>query len=407
VEVKPGRESEAGALPDDWEPVPFSQLLEFRNGVNAEKAAYGTGVPFINVLEVITRTHLRASDIPGRIALPERILAAYQVRQGDVLFNRTSETQDEVGLAAVYVDQEPVVFGGFVIRGRPSSDSRLDSGYSGYALRSPQIRRQIVARGQGAIRANIGQQDLRTVLVPRPPLAEQKAIAAALRDVDALIQALDQLIAKKRDLQQATLQQLLTGKTRLPGFPGSGVYQATEVGIVPGDWSVLPLRALAAMKSGETITSASLDGFSPFPCYGGNGLRGYTTRFTHDGEYALIGRQGAHCGNVLGVRGKFYASEHAVVVTPAPRTDIRWLTYVLAALRLHRYSESSAQPGLSVGKVLQLVVASPGRQEQRAIAAVLSDMDDELVALEQRRDKTRLLKQGMLQELLTGRTRLG
>ena len=120
-----------------------------------------------------------------------------------------------------------------------------------------------------------------------------------------------------------------------------------------------------------------------------NGLRGYTSRFTHDGGFALIGRQGALCGNVPGVEGKFFASEHAVVVTPNSETDIRWLTYVLATMNLNRYSESSAQPGLSVSKIRMLEVRfPPTRTEQTAIAAVLSDMDAELSALEARRDKT-------------------
>ncbi|MBK6534492.1 MAG: restriction endonuclease subunit S [Deltaproteobacteria bacterium] len=161
------------------------------------------------------------------------------------------------------------------------------------------------------------------------------------------------------------------------------------------------------MKSGENITATSIDQTSTFPCFGGNGLRGYTTRFTHDGDFALIGRQGALCGNVLGVSGRFFASEHAIVVTALPGTDISWLTLVLGNMHLNRYSESSAQPGLSVKKIASLMGATPPtKAEQAAIAAGLSDMDAEITALEQRRDKTRLLKQGMMQELLTGRTRL-
>ena len=93
-------------------------------------------------------------------------------------------------------------------------------------------------------------------------------------------------------------------------------YKKTEVGIIPDDWQVVTLAKVCKMKSGESITSAGIDQFSEYPCYGGNGLRGFTSQFTHDGEYALIGRQGALCGNVLGVSGKFFASEHAVVVTP-------------------------------------------------------------------------------------------
>ena len=161
------------------------------------------------------------------------------------------------------------------------------------------------------------------------------------------------------------------------------------------------------MKSGEGITGADIDDFAMYPCYGGNGIRGYTSRFTHEGRFALIGRQGALCGNVVEVNGRFFASEHAVVVTPKLRTDIRWLAYVLGTMNLNQYSESSAQPGLSVSKILMLEVdVPPSKAEQAAIANVLSDMDAELSALESRRDKTLALKQAMMQELLTGRTRL-
>lgn len=189
------------------------------------------------------------------------------------------------------------------------------------------------------------------------------------------------------------MQQLLTGRTRLPGFHK--------------EWEVASLSAVCGMKSGKGITSTYIDDSSTYPCYGGNGLRGYTSRFTHDGAFALIGRQGALCGSVVGVEGKFFASEHAVVVTPNSKSDIRWLMYVLGAMNLNQYSESSAQPGLSVSKILRLDVAlPPSKAEQNAIAAVLSDMDTELSALEARREKTRSLKQGMIQELLTGKTRL-
>jgi type I restriction enzyme S subunit len=223
--------------------------------------------------------------------------------------------------------------------------------------------------------------------------AEQRAIASALIDVEALLDGLDRLVAKKRDLKQAAMQQLLIGQTRLPGFHG--------------DWEVKSLAATCFMKSGEGITSAAIDQGSKYPCYGGNGLRGFTSRFTHDGRHALIGRQGALCGNVFGVEGQFFASEHAIVVTASAKTDIRWLTYMLGRMNLNQYSESSAQPGLSVSKILRRdVAAPPTKEEQTAIASVLTDMDAELAGLEQRREKTRDLKQAIMQELLTGKTRL-
>jgi type I restriction enzyme, S subunit len=315
------------------------------------------------------------------------LLAKSQVRAGDVLTVRTGYP----GTSAVV----PPVFAGAncidIIISRPSRN--VCSDYLAAWINSPFGKTQVLRNQGGLAQQHFNVGDLRNLVVAVPPLPEQQAIAAALSDVDALLGALDRLIAKKRDLKQATMQQLLTGQTRLPGFSSK--------------WSSTTLRRICSMKSGEGITASELDGGAKYRCFGGNGIRGYTSRFTHNGAYALIGRQGALCGNVLLVEGEFFASEHAIVVTRQTGTDIRWLSYVLTQMHLNRLSESSAQPGLSVGKLLDLELSiPPSEQEQASIAHVLFDMDSELRALEQRRDKTRLLKQGMMQELLTGRTRL-
>ena len=184
-------------------------------------------------------------------------------------------------------------------------------------------------------------------------------------------------------------------------------YKQTQIGVIPQEWDVVALDAACRMKSGEGITAASIDHVSQYPCYGGNGLRGYTSRFTHDGSFALIGRQGALCGNAVGVKGKFFASEHALVVTAKEGTNIRFLTYVLGRMRLNRFSESSAQPGLSVSKLLGLPLAIPPTEaEQLAIATALSDVDALLGGLDRLIAKKRDLKQAAMQQLLTGQTRL-
>jgi type I restriction enzyme S subunit len=184
-------------------------------------------------------------------------------------------------------------------------------------------------------------------------------------------------------------------------------YKKTEVGVIPEEWEVKPLAVVSSMKSGEGITTSRINQHSQYPCYGGNGLRGFTSRYTHDGAFALIGRQGALCGNVVGVSGKLFASEHAVVVTPRQGTNIQFLTYLLGEMRLNRLSEASAQPGLSVSKILQLSVGMPPTEaEQRAIAAALSGVDGLLGGLDRLIAKKRDLKQAALQQLLTGQTRL-
>lgn len=209
------KQTEIGLIPEDWIVSTLGDVMDFRNGVNADKDAYGSGVKFINVLEVITNSHLSASQIPGRISLPKVMIGAFAVQSGDILFNRTSETTQELGLASVYIGTtEEVVFGGFVIRGRTKNHS-LHHNYAGFALRSPAVRSQIMAKGQGAVRANIGQSDLRKVAIPLPPVPEQASIAKTLSDMDTELMVLQQRRDKTILLKQGMMQELLTGRTRL------------------------------------------------------------------------------------------------------------------------------------------------------------------------------------------------
>ena len=244
-----------------------------------------------------------------------------------------------------------------------------------------------------------------------PTFKEQCIIANALSDTDALLSELEKLITKKQAIKTATMQQLLTGRTRLPQFAnhpdGSRKgYKQSELGEIPEDWESLPLGSLCVLKSGLSITSKDISESGFYRCYGGNGLRGYTSNFTHEGEFVLIGRQGALCGNIQCVTGRFFASEHALVCAPAKSVNAKWLAIYLERMNLNQYSESSAQPGLSAEKLRVLGLIAPYLEEQTAIATILSDMDEEIQALEQRLNKTRQIKQGMMQELLTGRTRL-
>jgi type I restriction enzyme S subunit len=151
--------------------------------------------------------------------------------------------------------------------------------------------------------------------------------------------------------------------------------------LVPAHWTVKKLAFLASLKSGDSITTDDIKEDGPYPVYGGNGLRGYTDRFTHDGEYALIGRQGALCGNINYAKGEFWASEHAVVVAPREEIAVRWLGELLRAMELNQYSVSAAQPGLSVETLAALRVPIPPVKEQRAIAAYLDRETARLDAL--------------------------
>ena len=132
---------------------------------------------------------------------------------------------------------------------------------------------------------------------------------------------------------------------RYPRYKDSGV---EWLGQVPAHWKTCAIKRIVRMQSGESITAESIEEAGDFPVFGGNGLRGYTSAFTHDGDFALIGRQGALCGNTNYASGRFWASEHAVVATPVEPVATRWLGEMLRAMNLNQYSVSAAQPGLSV-----------------------------------------------------------
>jgi type I restriction enzyme S subunit len=390
VELRAGyKRTEVGVIPEEWQVEPFADLFTFRNGVNADKDSYGHGVRFVNVLEPITYSHIYGSEIVGLVSLPASIAATYAVVLGDVLFNRTSETQEEVGLASVYLGEEKTVFGGFVIRGRPRQGA-FDPVYSGYALRAPWIRSQIVPMGQGAIRANISQANLALVVAPVPELPEQRAIASALSDVDALLDGLTRIIAKKRDLKQAAMQQLLTGQTRLPGFAG--------------EWEVKPLRDVLSIRHGKNQREVqAVDG--SFPILASGGRIGWSLRPIYEKPSVLIGRKGT-INRPQYMDTPFWTVDTLFYSEMIGENNARFVYYLFTTVDWMQFNEGSGVPSLNAKTIEAVERPLPSVEEQKAIADVLSDMDTELSALEARREKTVALKQAMMQELLTGRTRL-
>lgn len=184
-------------------------------------------------------------------------------------------------------------------------------------------------------------------------------------------------------------------------------YKNSAVGVIPEEWEVKKLIDICQnFKSGEGITSHNISIEGQYPVYGGNGLRGYTDKFTHNGEYILIGRQGALCGNILYIKGKAYISEHAIAASTNEYAYIKWLGYKLDFLNLNRLSESSAQPGLAVNKLEKIRISLPLFPEQKKIAEILSKWDDAIEAQSKLVDKLKLRKQALMQQLLTGKRRL-
>lgn len=174
--------------------------------------------------------------------------------------------------------------------------------------------------------------------------------------------------------------------------------QIQKAGTIPNHWTTQKLKYIASLKSGEGITSDGISEVGNYPVFGGNGIRGYSSAFTHSGSYVLIGRQGALCGNINYASGKFWASEHAIVAKLNSGHNVRWLGELLRSMNLNQYSQSAAQPGIAVEVISNLPIHVPPVNEQNVIAEFLVRETTHLDALIL--EKQRML--ALLDEKLAG-----
>ena len=247
-----------------------------------------------------------------------------------------------------------------------------------YIARSVPFQWELQVRSKGiwTSRLQLTDEAFLDAPFPIPPPEEQSAITRYLDDAGqriwAYVSAKERLIALLEEERQAIIHQAVTrGLDPNVKLKPSGV---EWVGDVPEHWEVRRLKTLCSMKSGDGITTEAIEPTGKYPVYGGNGLRGYTTEYTHDGRYALIGRQGALCGNVHDVQGRFWASEHAVVASLQPHNNMEWFVTLLEAMNLNQYSISAAQPGLAVDRVMNLWAPVPHAQEQTRIGGHIAEL---------------------------------
>jgi type I restriction enzyme S subunit len=315
----------------------------------------------------------------------------YVLEPGDLIVAMTEQADGLLGSAAVVPPEHRYLHNQRLGRVEVvSSDSELD--YLAYVFNSQRYRAKVRETAAGTKVKHTSPEKLLAIPVPLPPPAEQRAIAAALSDVDALLVGLDRLIAKKRDLKQAAMQQLLAGQTRLPGFQG--------------EWEVRRLGDIAPLQRGFDLPNPTLRP-GPFPVVYSNGVLTYHNAYQAHGPGVVTGRSGT-IGRVTYIdSGPYWPHNTALWVTTFRQNNPKFVFYLYTSIGFQRFASGSGVPTLNRNDAHAFEIAvPPNRDEQSAIAAVLTDMDAELTALEARRDKTRALKQGMMQELLTGRTRL-
>ncbi|HFQ4960325.1 TPA: restriction endonuclease subunit S [Vibrio vulnificus] len=315
---------------------------------------------------------------------------------GDVLFTREAPA----GESCLVPYDKKVCMGQRMVMLRPKKKI-ADPVFLSLILNTERTKTDISRLSIGSTVSRINISDIKKLKVACPPIPEQRKIAKILSTWDKAIATTEQLIAASQQQKKALMQQLLTGKKRLINPETGKVFE--------GDWLIKHLKNIGKLQAGKFVKASEIfntEDESLFPCYGGNGLRGFTASYTHEGLYSLIGRQGALCGNITLAEGKFHATEHAVVVTPYKHIDTKWLYYKLIELDLNQYATGQAQPGLSVKNLDPLEVLVAPLKEQQKIASVLTAADKEIEMLQAKLAHLKDEKKALMQQLLTGKRRV-
>ena len=381
------KQTEIGLIPEDWEFTNIGREFDIQLGamLDANKNS-GIPVPYIGNANV-QWGKITLENLP-LIKLPSNRLNRYRLQHNDLMVCEGGE----VGRAAIFQHTINACYYQKALH-RLRSRGKYDNNYMYYILYLYSLNGKLDEYTTKTSIAHIPKEKLSIVIIPLPPLPEQQAIAAALSDVDQLIASLDQLIEKRRALKTATMQQLLTGKTRLKGFSG--------------EWEMKRLGDIAHLYQPQTI-GQSVFTSEGYPVYGANGIIGRYSRYNHTTRQITISCRG-NCGTVNMTEPLSWITGNAMVVNLDHTKSIDW-DFAYHLLMFQDFSilvTGSGQPQIVRGPLKEFAIIVPKDvDEQVAISAVLSDMDTEIMELEKQRDKTQAIKQGMMQELLTGRTRL-
>ncbi|MEX9821517.1 restriction endonuclease subunit S [Providencia vermicola] len=413
------KQTEVGVIPEDWVIEKLGVIGKFKNGINKSADDFGYGYPFVNLMDVFGKPEIIGDEHFGLINSTELDKKEYSLVQGDVLFIRSSVKPSGVGLTTVVMsDLMDTVYSGFLIRFR--TDNQLVIEFKKHCFYEESFRNRVICASTISANTNINQDSLKDIYLVYPSSKkEQTAIANALSDVDALISELEKLIAKKQAIKTATMQRLLTGRTRLPQFAlrEDGSKKDTKqsiLGEIPEDWEIVILGDISNLNMGQSPSSGNYNAKGiGLPLIQGNAdisnrktiIRNYTSQITkkaNKGDLLISVR--APVGEVAIAEFDCCIGRGVCAIRYPNSYLYHWL--INFESQWEKFSKGSTFDSINSDELRTIQLVLPSNEEQTAIATILSDMDAEIQALEQRLGKTRQIKQGMMQELLTGKTRL-
>jgi len=430
MELRDGfKHTEIGIYPEGWSVLPLRSVLKEnpKYGINAAAVKLKGNLPtYIRITDISDEGYFLSTE---KVGVDSPFSANYQLADGDLVFARTGAS---VGKSYLYdIKDGELIYAGFLIKISPDQRLLL-SDYLFQFVKTKTYWNWVKVMSMRSGQPGINGNEYGQLPIPIPATkAEQTAIANALSDTDAWIQSLTRLIAKKRQIKQGAMQTLLTGRERLPEFMNSKKYKQTKLGLIPDDWEIAVIGEKIDLLTGYPFPSNGYASSGIRLLRGSNIKRGTTDWDEEITEYwdkfsADIKKYVLNVGDiVVAMDGSLVGRSFARITAndlPALllqrvariRTDKIAMGYLKEWVCSKFFTEHcdsvktvTAIPHISPKDIREFVIPlPPTKTEQAAIADILSNMDNEIVTLETKLTKAQQIKQGMMQNLLTGRIRL-
>lgn len=373
-------------IPKDWDVVVLGEYSEISRGSSPRPIQdYLTsschGINWIKIGDVSKNAKYIFST--AEKIIPEGVPKSRTVFSGDLILSNSMS----FGRPYILKIDGCIHDGWLVIQ---NYQSAFDKEYLYYCLGSEFIIQQYISMAAGSSVQNLNKDKVSAVIIAKPSIQEQAVIAEVLSDVDSLISSLQKLIEKKKAIKQGTMQELLTGKKRLPGFSG--------------EWRIVQIGE--TLSIGHGLSQKAVENrFGKYPILATGGCIGYANDFLWDKPSVLIGRKGT-IDKPKYADYPFWTIDTLFYAKIFDRYDAKFIYYKFCMIDWQQYNEASGVPSLNASTIENLQIIVPEKDEQQAVAQVLSDMDSEIEQLEKKLAKYQQIKQGMVQELLTGRIRL-
>ena len=362
----------------EWEEHTLSEYLEFKNGLNPDAKRIGSGLPFISVMDILSEGVINYDNIRGKVNATEKEIECFGVKDGDLLFQRSSETLEDVGRANVYMDNRTAIYGGFVIRGRKIGN--YDPLFFKYLLATSLARKRTCRMGAGAQHFNIGQEGLSKISLYFPSIEEQRKIAEFLSLIDERIATQNKIIEKLQSLIKGIAQHCIKEST------SGNTY--------------VKLGDICQITTGKLDANAQVDnGIYPFFTCAEQPFK--IDSFAFDTEALLISGNGANLGYINYYKGKFNAYQRTYVLDLFSENIqyIKWALKVLLPKRIAIEKSSSNTPYIVLSTLTDLRLPIPCKSKQSFIANLMQSLERKLSNQIAQYDSYNYLKQYLLRQM--------